>query len=593
VAQAAARNTDTDELEHRVRIATISNPFKSARVSRAAYSLFAGAVAAALISGCGNRMDTEPNVPSAILITSPSGTTSVTGTIQFSATVTDANGHTITVTPTWSVVNGGGTITSGGLFTAGDSAGVFTNTVVATTGSVSSASTVTVTGGALASITVTPDTVTLAVGATQHFVAIGKDSHGNVVDIPDRIWSVCGGGSIDTSGTFTAGLTPGAFLDAIHVTSGSINANASVTITTGPLATITITPSPTTVAIRGTQQFTAVGKDAHGNVVAFTPTWSVTASGGAIDASTGLFTAGATAGTFVNTVRAASGAISATASVTVPPGLLESITVTPTPVSLDIGAQQTFTAVGHDEDGNVVTISPTWTVTGGGGTISGAGLFTAGTAAGTFTNTVRATVGSGCSGIFGRATVTVLPGALTTVTVLPTTTTLAEGATQQFTATGVDAHGNAVAITPVWSVVGTGGGSINSSTGLYTAGALAGTYTNSVLATVGALASLASVTITPPVGPLASIVITPANPSFTTNGMYQFTATGYDAAMNVVPIPGPLSWTLLNVGFSVGTIDADGLYNYTGSFGGTITGLIRVTDGVHSANTSVTLDCGC
>lgn len=35
----------------------------------------------------------------------------VKGTIQFSATVTDAGGHTIVVTPTWSVVNGGGMIT--------------------------------------------------------------------------------------------------------------------------------------------------------------------------------------------------------------------------------------------------------------------------------------------------------------------------------------------------------------------------------------------------------------------------------------------------------------------------------------------------
>ena len=35
-----------------------------------------------------------------------------------------------------------------------------------------------------------PETVTVAVGATQHFVAVGKDSHGNVVDIPNRVWSV-------------------------------------------------------------------------------------------------------------------------------------------------------------------------------------------------------------------------------------------------------------------------------------------------------------------------------------------------------------------------------------------------------------------
>ena len=571
---------------------TLSKSSKLGRANRAAFAFVASMAMAALFTGCGNRMDTEPIVPSAIVITSPSGTTPVAGTIQFSATVTDANGHPITVTPTWSIANGGGTITADGIFTAGDSAGTFVNTVVATVGSVSSASTVTVTAGALASITVTPETVTVAVGETQHFVAVGKDIHGNVVDISDRIWSVSSGGTIDTSGTFTAGATAGSFPGTIHVMSGSICADASVIVTTGPLATITITPSPVTVAIRATQQFTAVGKDAHDNVVAITPAWSVVASGGAIDASTGLFTAGAVAGTFANTVRVSSGSISATATVTVPAGPLESITVTPSPQSLAIGAQQTFTAVGHDDDGNVVAITPTWTVTLGGGTITSGGVFTAGTVAGTFTNTVRATVGSGCSGIFGRATVTVLPGALTTITISPPSASLVEGATQQFTATGTDAHGNAVAITPVWSVSSAGGGTIDASTGLYTAGSTPGTFTNSVVATASSLAALATVTVTAPVGALATIEITPANPSMFGPSSKQFTATGYDALHNVVPITGTLTWSL-NTIVALGSIDANGLFQFNGGYDGTIVNLIHVSNGTISASTNVTLDCGC
>ena len=86
--------------------------------------------------------------------------------------------------------------------------------------------------------------------------------------------------------------------------------------TTGPLATITLTPTPVTLPAGASQQFTAVGKDANGNVLVIAPTWSVVASGGTVNA-TGLFTAGATGGTFTNTVMAASGAITATATVTV------------------------------------------------------------------------------------------------------------------------------------------------------------------------------------------------------------------------------------------------------------------------------------
>ena len=564
-----------------------------ARAHRTAIIVLAASVVAASITACGNRLDTEPIVPSAIVITSPSGTTPVAGTIQFSATVTDANGHPITVTPTWSIVNGGGTITADGIFTAGDSAGTFIGTVVATVGSVSSASTVTVTAGALASITVTPETVTVAVGEAQHFVAVGKDIHGNVVDISDRVWSVSSGGTIDTSGTFTAGATAGSFPGTIHVMSGSICADASVIVTTGPLATITITPSPVTVAIRATQQFTAVGKDAHGNVVAITPAWSVVASGGAIDASTGLFTAGATAGTFTNTVRVSSGSVFATATVTVPPGALESITVTPSPVSLAIGAQQTFTAVGHDDDDNVVAITPTWTVTSGGGTITGVGVFTAGTIAGTFTNTVRASVGSGCTGIFARATVTVLPGALTTITISPPSSSLVEGATQQFTAAGTDAQGNAVAITPVWTVSSAGGGTIDASTGLYTAGSTPGTFTNSVVATASSIAALATVTVTAPVGALATIEITPVNPVLIGPQSKQFTATGYDASHNVVPITGTLTWSL-NTLLSIGSIDSStGLYQYNAVHDGFVANAIAVTNGTITAFASVTLNCGC
>lgn len=571
--------------------ATTSINFNIRRARSAAFAFTAGVVAAALLTGCGNRVDTEPLVPAAIVITTPSGTTAVAGTIQFSATVTDANDHTITVTPTWSVVNGGGTITADGLFTAGDSAGTFVNTVVATTGSVSSASTVTVTAGALATITVTPETVTVAVGASQHFVAIGKDGHGNVVATPDRIWSVSSGGTIDTSGMFTAGATPGSFPGTIHVMSGSICADASVIVTTGPLATITITPSPTTLAIGATQQFTAVGKDSHGNILSMTTAWSVVESGGTIDAGTGIFTAGTSAGTFTNTVQATSGSISATASVTVSPGALLAITVAPSPDSLAIGAERTFTAVGHDSHGNVVAITPTWSVTSGGGTIA-IGVFTAGTVAGTFTNTVRASVGFGCGAINGRATVTVLPGALTTITISPSSVSLLEGATQQFTATGADAHGNAVAITPVWAVVATGGGTIDAATGLYSAGSVPGTYTNTVLATTSSIASLASVSITAPAGALATIEVTPANPFLFGAKSQQFTATGYDASHNVVPIPGTLVWSL-NTSSSIGSIDSSGLFQFNGHYNGGITNGISVTNGTITGYASLDLDCGC
>ena len=185
------------------------------------------------------------------------------------------------------------------------------------------------------------------------------------------------------------------------------------------------------------------------------------------------------------------------------PRTIKSIVVSPTTVTLAPSGTQQFTMVGTDNDGKTVTnLQPTWAVVAGGGTITQAGLFTAGTAAGTFTNTVSVT----CSGKTVFATVIVYPGPLNSITVTPNPATLIPGATQQFTAVGRDANNNVVAITPVWSVAA-GGGTIDPSTGLFTAGPTAGTYTNTVVATSGGKSGSATVIVTP--GPLSTITVTP------------------------------------------------------------------------------------
>ncbi|MBU2502571.1 hypothetical protein KJ682_14655, partial [bacterium] len=267
-----------------------------------------------------------------------------------------------------------------------------------------------------------------------------------------------------------------------------------------PTATLTITPDPLTVAASATElsaaigseqisaaatgQFTATGRDYKGNIVSTSASWSVVAGGGTIDEESGLFSAGSETGTFTNTVRATSGGLTAYATVIVTgsPGPLATITITPDPATVVVSDTQQFTATGRDESGNLVTISPTWSVVNGGGAINGSsGLFTAGTVAATFTHSIRATSGA----ISGSATVIVsatAPGPLATITVTPNPATVIAGGTHQFTATGRDADGDIVAITPTWSVVD-GGGTIISGSGLFTAGTVTNTFTNTVRAT--------------------------------------------------------------------------------------------------------------
>ena len=207
-------------------------------------------------------------------------------------------------------------------------------------------------------VTISPTTATIAVGGTQQFTAVVKNSKGNVLNVAG-IWSVTGGGTITSTGLFTAGSTPGT--STISVSCSGVTATATVTVTGGPLASIVVTPNPGTMLINTPLTYTASGRDAFGNTVPITGTvtWTVINGGGTIPAgTTGLtapFTAGNVTGTFANTVRASNGTLAGTADaiVTAPPapvinlgtastyGILAGSTVTcagaPGTVNADVG----------------------------------------------------------------------------------------------------------------------------------------------------------------------------------------------------------------------------------------------------------------
>jgi len=465
--------------------------------------LYAHTVVASVGSISANASITVIPGPLASIVVTPTPVTlAVTSTQQFIAVGKDAGGNIVAFTPSWSVVAGGGSVDQSGIFTAGATIGTYANTVQASSQGLKGFATVNVTVGPLASITVTPNPDTLIVGAKQQFTAVGKDVSGNTVVIA-AVWSVAaGGGTVDGGGIFTAGATPGTFTNTIKATSGLLSATATVVVTAGPLATITVTPNPATMTINGTQQFTAVGSDIAGNPVAITaPVWAVAASGGTINA-TGLFTAGTVSGTFVNTVRATSGGLSGVATVIVTSGPLANITVTPNPVFMLTNSMQQFLAIGKDASGNVFVMKPVWSVVNGGGVIDTLGNFKSGVGLGTFNNTIQATSGA----ISGFATVNVGAGPLFSITVTPNPSNLNTGGTQTFTAVGKDALGNVMVITPAWSIDPlVGGGTINLNTGVFTAGAVAGAYNNTVRATSGAITGRATVNVTaPPVSPLGS-----------------------------------------------------------------------------------------
>jgi hypothetical protein len=176
------------------------------------------------------------------------------------------------------------------------------------------------------------------------------------------------------------------------------------------------------------------------------------------------------------------------------------------------------------------------------------------------------------------------------VQITPASAALAVGTTQQFSAQAYDESNQPISdVTYFWLVIA-GGGAINS-TGLFTAGTVPGTYSNTVevLAVQGTTVKLASATVAvvTTIGPLHHVKVTPATANVVTGGTKQFTAQGYDSAD--VPITG-LTYVWSGVG-TVGTLSpTTGLFS-AGTTIGTYTVQASTTQGTitQSASAIVTV----
>ena len=161
---------------------------------------------------------------------------------------------------------------------------------------------------------------------------------------------------------------------------------------------------------------------------------------------------------------------------TTPPPI--AVSISPTSVSLVVNATQQFT----DVVSNTTSVGVGWAASCG--TVSLTGLYTAPSTPGTCTVTVTSLADNTKS---ATATVTVTAVPIVSVTISPTSATLAPGGTRQFTAT---VTGTTAAVT--WAQTG---GTV-SSAGLYTAGSTTGAFSVTAAVTVGTTTTSATATIT-------------------------------------------------------------------------------------------------
>ena len=189
------------------------------------------------------------------------------------------------------------------------------------------------------SLSVSPAAVTLEPSTVQRFTATATDS----MDAPSIRWSA-NGGTIDRQGRYTAGRVPGQYRVIATASDGQADTASATVVSDAPtLDRVVLSPTTAYLAAGETQQFDAVGKAGDGSTVAITPKYS--ARGGTITAA-GLYTAGATAGTYrvIVTDSATGKADTASVGITAASPTLQSLALTPANVSLAAGRTQQFTA---------------------------------------------------------------------------------------------------------------------------------------------------------------------------------------------------------------------------------------------------------
>jgi len=437
----------------------------SVRLARMKASLVLAAAAALAACGLQDRRVTGPRPDGAVVqvVTSPDTVTlDPNQTRPFLAYGRTRAGDSVAVTVGWSAT--GGTITSGGLYTADTTPGVFQVTASLTGTSLSASSQVRA-RGPLTQVILTPPSASLVVGGTLQFATYGKRKNGDSVAV-GVAWSATGG-SISAAGLYTAGSTAGAYRVVAVQSGGSLADTAPVTIATIPVASVAVSPTSGSVPAGQTLQLAATPKDAGGNPLSGrVVTWASSNTAVATVSGSGLVTgvaAGSATITATSEGQRGQAAITVTGTVT-NPGTVADLAVTGvTDSSVTLAFTEVTDGTGQPASydvrwaaGTLVWAAATDVARGScavpmGGTSIGArrSCTVVGLAASTgyqfqlvaFRGTlnVNAVFGGLSNVVSGRTTASTAPVA--TVTVSPASASVPVGQTLQLTATPKDASG--------------------------------------------------------------------------------------------------------------------------------------------------------
>ncbi|HEY0263672.1 MAG TPA: Ig-like domain-containing protein [Granulicella sp.] len=424
--------------------------------------------------------------------------------------------------------------------------------------------TLTVSPAALASLAITPHIATIADGTTQSFHAIGTLTDGSTQDYTSSVtWT---SSSATTATISTTGIATGTGLGSTTITaqSGAASATATLNVTAAVVQSLSITPSTLSLPAGDTQQLLATATFSDGSAQDVTAAAVYTTSNPAVVSvsPTGLLHSN---GTGSATVTIALGGTTTSLTVTVTTATLQSLAITPSPISLAAGTSQQLTATGTYSDGSTADLTNTvaWSSSNPLNAIVSASGNVYAVLLGT--STVTARQGS----VNATAPVTVTSATISSITIDQGSVTLAAGQTAQLTATATLSDGTQQNVTSAanWGVSNPSDATISNvtgSNGLLTAIA-PGNIT--VYATIGTTIGSTSVTIQ--TATLTSVALSP-NPITIAAGTTQMiTVTGSYSDGSTANLNASTTWTSSNL--SVASVSSTGLLTATGVGTATLT----------------------
>jgi uncharacterized protein YjdB len=506
---------------------------------------------------------------------------------QLVAQVLDQDGVEITgQTVTWTSSNAGvATVSPSGLLT-GDSAGSVL--ISATSGSNSVTASATVTNVQVASVQVSPASVTLDVGKQAALSATALGSNGTVLTGRPATWTSLNTSvaTVSASGVVTA-IAGGSA--TVRATIEGQSATASITVTAPPAAAVaTVIVALGSTALNPGEQTTATAilKDAQGNTLSGkSVTWSSLDTAVAKVSQGGLVTtyAGGTVA-IIATSEGVSGAASLTVGTPSPEPVAVVWIEVPTQDIMVGESVQTIVTL-KDANGNVLTGRTITYTTDNPMVVS---VSASGVVKGVGEGTTKIRVSSG--GITATETfrVTAPPssgsGIIASITASAPQTALATGQATQATAVAKDAQGNTVSTIFTWTTSAPGVATVSSSGVVTAVGGGSATITAAASGVTGSFGVTVSTSSTSPV---ASVTVSLASSGILVGQTSQASFVAKDAQGNVVG-GRPVTWS--SAVAWVATVNSSGVASGVASGTATISATVDgVTGGSNLTVSSSTL----